>query len=137
MAKEFCALCGVPLDEFDQKDLICCGERQPLCFSCFIELEPMDDLRRTRVLLDEGRAPVNAESMRAFLDRIEETQAAKRSAVSDLKCLRCGTPMTKLGRKKFQTVGEDLFFDSMEFEVLQCDKCRKVEFFAPERSSHG
>ena len=145
MAKKPCALCGMELGLFEQKNLVCCGESQTFCFSCYIELEPMDHIRRTRVLLEEGRAIVNRESMEKVLKQIDAKEEAKRkAAATELKCLRCGGAMEKLGRKKFQMGQENFFFDthmfegSMELEVLRCPKCRKVEFFAPEEGgNHG
>jgi len=138
MAKASCALCGIELGMFEKKSLVCCGENQSFCYSCFIEMEPMDHIRRTRVLLSEGRAPVNPEAMAKVLQRIDDKEEAKKKAAStDLTCLRCGAPMEKLGVKKFQ-MGEEGFFigthrweGSLELEVLRCSQCRKVEFFQP------
>lgn len=138
MAKTSCALCGVQLGMFEKKELVCCGETQYFCFFCYDELSPMDHIRRTRVLLKEGRAAANVESMQKVLDRIDAQEAEKRKAEStDLKCIRCGAPMAKIGRKKFQMGEENFFFDShawagsLELDVLKCTACRKVEFFAP------
>ena len=139
MAKNSCALCGIELGMFEKKNLVCCGETQTFCYSCFIEMEPMDHIRRTRILLEEGRAAVNPDSMRKVLQRIDDKEEAKkRAAATELKCLRCGGDMEKIGRKKFQMGEENFFFDShmwegaMELDVLRCPKCRKVEFFQPE-----
>lgn len=139
MAKTPCALCGVPLGMFEKKELVCCGETQIFCFSCYDEMEPLGHIRRTRVLLSEGRAAVNPEHMRKVLARIDAKEDAKRQAEStDLKCIRCSAPMAKVGRKKFQLGEENFFFDShvwagsIEFDVLRCTSCRKVEFFSCE-----
>lgn len=145
MAKAACALCGIELGMFEKKNLVCCGESQSFCFSCYIELEPMDHIRRTRILLDEGRAVINPEAMRKVLQRIDDQEEAKKkAAATDLKCIRCGAPMEKIGRKKFQLGEEGFFMDthifegSLELDVLRCSKCRKVEFFAPEKgAAHG
>ena len=139
MSKKSCALCGMPLDLFDSKALTCCGESQVFCLCCYDELSPMDHVRRTRVLLDEGRAPVNVDAMKKVLGLIESKEEEKRKAESsDLKCLRCSAPMAKIGRRKFQMGSETFFFDShmfdgsMELDVLRCTKCGKVEFFSPK-----
>ena len=122
---------------FEKRELVCCGETQAFCLSCFDEMEPMDHIQRTRVLLKEGRAAVNPDAMRKVLDRIDAKEEAKRKAEStDLTCLRCGTSMAKVGRRKFQ-MGEENFFDthrwdgSMELDVVRCPSCFKVEFFMP------
>ena len=137
MAKKPCALCGMSLGLFEKRELVCCGETQAFCLSCFDEMEPMDHIQRTRVLLKEGRAAVNPDAMRKVLDRIDAKEEAKRKAEStDLTCLRCGTSMVKVGRRKFQ-MGEENFFDthrwdgSMELDVVRCPSCFKVEFFMP------
>lgn len=145
MAKVPCALCGMSLGMFEKRELVCCGETQIFCLCCYDELSPMDHIRRTRILLEEGRAVVNSDTMRKVLDRIDAQEEAKRKAESaDLTCLRCGAPMAKVGRKKFQLGEENLFFDShawdgsLALDVVRCTACRKVEFFIPkEASSHG
>ena len=144
MSKKSCALCGMPLDLFDSKALTCCGESQGFCLCCYDELSPMDHVRRTRVLLDEGRAPVNVDAMKKVLGMIESKEEEKRKAESsDLKCLRCSAPMAKIGRRKFQMGSETFFFDShmfdgsMELDVLRCTQCGKVEFFSPKEGGNG
>ena len=144
MSKSSCALCGMPLGMFEKKQLTCCGESQSFCLCCYDELSPMDHIRRTRVLLEEGRAVVNAEAMQKVLDRLDgEAEAKQKAESTELKCLRCSAPMAKIGRKKFQMGSENFFFDthmfegSMELDVLRCTRCRKVEFFAPEVGNHG
>jgi len=139
MAKTSCALCGLPLGMFEKRELTCCGESQIFCLSCYDELSPMNHIQRTRVLLKEGRAAVNVESMQKSLDRIDAEEAAKRKAEStDLKCLRCGQPMAKVGRKRFQMGEENFFFDthawsgSMVFDIMRCTACGKAEFFVPD-----
>ena len=142
MAKTSCALCGMPLGMFEKRELTCCGESQIFCLCCYDELSPMNHIKRTRVLLKEGRAAVNVESMQKILNRLDAEEAAKRKAEStDLKCIRCGQPMAKIGRKRFQMGQENFFIDthmwegSMELDVLRCTNCRKVEFFFPEEAS--
>lgn len=139
MAETSCALCGMPLGLFESRSLTCCGESQVLCLCCFDEMSPMSHIQRTRILLDEGRAPTNVDSMKKTLARLEAEEEMKRKAkATNLKCLRCGAPMKKIGRKKFQMGTENFFIDthvfegSMELDVLRCSNCRKVEFFTPE-----
>ena len=144
MSKKSCALCGMPLGLFESSELTCCGESQIFCLCCFDEMSPLNHIQRTRTLLKEGRAAVNVESMKKSLARIDAEEAAKHLAEStDLKCLRCGSPMVKIGRKKFQMGEQNFFIDthalagSMELDVLQCKTCRKVEFFAPEKGANN
>jgi len=139
MAKTPCALCGVQLGMFEKKELVCCGETQAFCFCCFDEMSPLDHIRRTRVLLKEGRAAVNPEAMQKVLDRIDAKEEEKRKTEStDLKCIRCGAPMAKMGRKRFQMGAENFFFDthawegSIVFEIMRCTACGKAEFFVPD-----
>jgi len=148
MAKAFCALCGIELGMFEKKSLVCCGENQSFCYSCFIEMEPMDHIRRTRVLLSEGRAPVNPEAMAKVLQRIDDKEEAKKKAAStDLTCLRCGIPLRNLGRRWFPAYTTSMVnyrysdWNSLELFLLRCDKCGHTEFisndtilkaFAPE-----
>ena len=144
MFKSSCALCGLPLGMFEKQQLTCCGESQIFCLSCYDELFPMNHIQRTRVLLKEGRAAVNVESMKKTLERIDAEEEAKRKAeTTNLTCLRCGSPMANIGRKQFQMGQENFFIDthmfagSMELDVLRCTKCGKVEFFSPKEGGNG
>ena len=145
MADLYCALCGAPLDEFSQTELDCCGIAQHVCFFCSDELSPMDPVRRTRVLLTEGRAVAAPDAMHQVLSHIDASEASRRNpAATDFKCLRCGAPMAKLGRKKLQLGEDDPFLETnlwagvLELDVLRCTSCRKVEFFTPEEENeHG
>lgn len=148
MAKNPCALCGVQLGLFEKKELVCCGETQIFCFCCYDEMEPLDHIQRTRVLLKEGRAAVNPEAMQKVLDRIDAKEEEKRKAEeskrqaarTDLNCLRCGISMhslgehyIKLGRYNYGTsYPKDSFYNagSLKVRILQCAQCGKTEFFS-------
>ena len=67
-----------------------------------------------------------------------------RGQVTDIVCLRCGEPLTRLGIEKFRIGGTSglwiFFFDELaevgertvELEFLACRSCRHVEFRLPE-----
>lgn len=60
------------------------------------------------------------------------------------QCLRCGGPLSPMGREKFRVGGTsggwkllfgewaELGEDMLELEVLACGRCRKVELRVPE-----
>ncbi|ABZ75218.1 conserved hypothetical protein [Shewanella halifaxensis HAW-EB4] len=70
-------------------------------------------------------------------ERGQEKLSESQSQV--LECLRCESPMIKLGSKEFHegtrwgalgNIGE-LFVDKQALDMYACESCGKVEFFLP------
>ena len=66
-----------------------------------------------------------------------ELEPALEPSDRKLECLRCATPMTQVGRKKFHEGGYmadiffgDFFVNRQAFDTYACSSCGKVEFFA-------
>jgi hypothetical protein len=86
---------------------------------------------------DEGRRVILAELERRGLEAPEATAEAAGEEpldgeeISDdpLSCLRCGVPMTHLGRRDLASLGEfGRLFEGKEFlEVCACPECGHVE----------
>ncbi|MGI2259282.1 hypothetical protein [Shewanella sp. GXUN23E] len=59
---------------------------------------------------------------------------------STLKCIRCKSPMIKLGSKEFHegarwgALGNlaELFVNKQTFDIFACQSCGKLEFYLPE-----
>lgn len=159
MAKNPCALCGVPLGLFEKKELVCCGETQIFCSTCYEQMYDLNHFERTRILLERGR-PANPEKMRPILKQYDEEQADKKirdeevavnAYSSGLTCLRCGVPMRNLGKRYFTAFPVPnpytrYQYDLLELFLLRCDRCGKTEFisndsilknFAPEADLLG
>lgn len=74
----------------------------------------------------------------------ERGQASQPKAVvaksAALRCLRCKTPMAKVGSKEFHegsrwgVIGNlgELFVNKEALDMYACPSCGKVEFFLPE-----
>ena len=139
MAK-LCTFCGCELPRFGVQYITCCSTTQPACKSCCDSLTGLSNQEIGHRALATGRARY-ADVIRNFLDRMEaDTLKHEAARHTDKSCLRCGTPMTRIGPHQFQ-LGEHTFFlgdlshlvsGSLTLELLYCEHCRKVEFFLPD-----
>ena len=139
MAKT-CIFCGSELSFFTQRTLICAGTDQPACNKCYNELVALDAEERGRRALDTGRAE-SPEVIQQYLEeQAVRSEAKRQSKLSGMTCLRCGSPMLKMGQQQFQPGEYDFWLGNMAhaaagsltLDLLLCPQCRKVEFFLPE-----
>ena len=77
-------------------------------------------------------------------EKKKELAAQKREAhLFGKLCLRCNTPMVKMGARCFQMYEYESLTDSifnpsantLLLDVMYCQQCRKVEFFLPEEET--
>jgi len=146
---DVCVFCGEGLSRFNRKNLFCCTTIQPACKDCYAKLIPLPREEQGRRALATGRA-AEADKIRAYLAQRQEAEekraqaAQKREAhLADKLCLRCGTPMVKMGARRFQmyeyeSLTDSIFnpsADTLLLDVLFCPQCRKVEWFLPPDDS--
>ena len=131
-----CALCGKKLSPFTREPLPCGDQQELFCSKCYDRVFDLSPLRRAHLLLSEGH-PADPDGLRQALDDQQARQTARRTGKT---CLRCGGEMLRRGEYQLK-LGEETFFfsdlnrlisGSMTVEVLCCEQCGKLEFFAPE-----
>lgn len=139
-----CVFCGKELGVFERDTLLAGNVSQPACKKCWNLLFELPQEERGRLALETGRA-VDPEKIMASLEQYREREAKKAKARESLltgeKCLRCGGPMERCGRKilhlgeegLFGPVARDgLFASWLEVDVHRCAQCGRGEFYLPE-----
>lgn len=144
---EKCIFCEAELSLLNKKKLYCANTTQLLCKDCYAQYKELPAAERARAVLNTGRADA-AHVLREYLERIgqanrEKAEARKREndqRRTGLTCLRCDGQMLDHGPVTFK-LGEETFFfgdwnrlisGAVTMNILRCEKCGKVEFFAPD-----
>lgn len=143
MAKT-CIFCGKELGMFGSKRMLCGNVEQTVCPQCHELMSELSQQERGQRALDTGRAE-NPQGILAYLNRMKEEEQRQERARQSLrtgdKCLRCGGPMERYGRKTFH-LGEEglfgpvardgLFAAWLEADILRCAQCGWAEFYLPQ-----
>jgi len=144
---ERCIFCRTELGMLQKKKLSCGNTTQILCKDCYPKYEALSAVERAEAALNTGRAENSAE-LRKYLETVkkakrkreEERQENIDKRATDLKCLRCDGRMLDYGPVTFKMGEETYFFSdlnrlitgSVTMNLYRCEKCGKVEFFAPD-----
>ena len=143
-----CVFCGREIGLFKKENTICGGVEQPTCSECYKLLRDLSQEERGERALATGRA-VDPEQIMANLERAkqkaredqERQEKARQALRTGAKCLRCGGPMERYGRKLlhlgeeglFGPVARDgLFAAWLEADVQRCAQCGWAEFYLPQ-----
>ncbi len=140
-----CIFCGIELSVLQRKKLSCGNTTQLLCKDCYPKYEPLSAVERAEAALKSGRAADSIE-LQKYLENVRDAQKKKAESqkanndklVTDLECLRCKGRMLNYGPITFKLGEETYFFSdlnrlisgSLTMNILRCEKCGKVEFFA-------
>lgn len=143
-----CVFCGKEIGLFSRENTVCGGVEQPTCLECYKLLRELSQKERGERALATGRA-VDPERIIANLkkaeqkekDEQERQEKARQALRTGAKCLRCGGPMERYGRKLLH-LGEDglfgpvardgLFAAWLEVDVQRCASCGWAEFYLPQ-----
>jgi len=140
-----CIFCGTELGLMNKKKLFCGNTTQILCKECYSRYKTLSAVERAEAALNSGRAD-GADRLQSYLADIhhlkqkedEERKEDYERRITDLKCLRCNAQMLDYGLATFKLGEEKYFFSdlnrlisgSVSMNILRCEKCGKVEFFA-------
>lgn len=142
-----CIFCGTTLGRLQKRKLFCGNTEQILCKNCYPKYEPLSAIERAEAALETGRAKDSAE-LQKYLENVrnarkkkeEERKANNEKRITDMECLRCKGKMLDYGPVTFKLGEETYFFSdwnrlasgSLTMNVMRCEKCGKLEFYAPE-----
>ena len=140
-----CIFCGIELSVLSRKKLSCGNTTQLLCKDCYPKYESLSAVERAEAALKSGRA-TDSNELRKYLDNVRSAQKKKEEAqkasndkrATNYECLRCKGRMLNYGPITFKLGEETYFFSdlnrlitgSLTMNLLRCEKCGKVEFFA-------
>lgn len=142
-----CIFCGTILGKLQKRKLSCGNTEQILCKNCYPKYEPLSAIERAEAALKSGRA-ADAAELRKYLENVwdvqkkkeEEKEVNNKKRTTDIECLRCKGKMLEYGPVTFKLGEETYFFSdlnrlasgSLTMNVMRCEKCGKLEFYAPD-----
>ncbi|MBO5160456.1 MAG: hypothetical protein J6B94_12855 [Lachnospiraceae bacterium] len=142
-----CIFCGTTLGRLQKRKLHCGNTEQILCKNCYPKYEPLSAVERAEAALKSGRA-ADAAELRKYLENVwdarkkkeEEKEVNNKKRTTDIECLRCKGKMLEYGPVTFKLGEETYFFSdlnrlasgSLTMNIMRCEKCGKLEFYAPD-----